>query len=308
VPSRNDPDAPASVPAFYGAELRLKREAAGLTLQQLANGSFYSVSFLSQIERGQRRIPLDLARHADRVLRTDGFFERRCEDARSCRRTGLAGYFADAAEQEKRAVTITEWAPSLVPGLLQTAGYARAVIRAANPFAAPDHVETLVTARGERAQLLADDAAKPEFWVIVSELLLRQRMAEPAVMREQFTHLARMARQSRAVIQVLPLSSGPHPLIAGGMTKLMTFADAPPTVYTEGAHHGQLIDDPALVRAYAKSYDFLRAAALSPEASLSLIESAAKDLGHEHARRPQFRGLPEGFPRQRGRGEPSSGD
>ena len=70
MPSRNDPDAPASVPAFYGAELRLKREAAGLTLQQLANGSFYSVSFLSQIERGQRRIPLDLARHADRVLRT----------------------------------------------------------------------------------------------------------------------------------------------------------------------------------------------------------------------------------------------
>ncbi|WP_312866473.1 helix-turn-helix domain-containing protein [Streptomyces boluensis] len=73
--ARKDIDGSASVPAFYGKELRFKREAAGRTLEQTVEGSFYGTSYLSEIERGQRRMPVDLARHVDRVLGTDGFFE-----------------------------------------------------------------------------------------------------------------------------------------------------------------------------------------------------------------------------------------
>ncbi|MFF7612856.1 helix-turn-helix domain-containing protein, partial [Streptomyces lavendulae] len=121
MPARKDTDASASVPCFYGAELRFKREAAGLTLDQLADGSFRGVPFLSQIEHGERRMPLDLARHVDRKLGTDGFFERRCEDARKAKQSGHVEYFADVAEMEPDAQTIEDWAPMLVPGLLQTA-------------------------------------------------------------------------------------------------------------------------------------------------------------------------------------------
>jgi len=71
VPPRKDPDASANVPSFYGAELRYQRELAGLTLEQLAEGSFRGIPFLSQIERGERRMPVDLARHVDAVLKTD---------------------------------------------------------------------------------------------------------------------------------------------------------------------------------------------------------------------------------------------
>jgi transcriptional regulator with XRE-family HTH domain len=299
MPARKDPDASASVPAFYGAELRFKREAAGMTLEELAEGCFYGVAYLSQIEHGQRRIPLDLARHADQVLNTDGFFERRAEDVRKARKKGLADYFADAAEQEKTAATIADWAPTLIPGLLQTADYARAVTRATTPFAASEEVEEKVTARMERGQLL-DDADRPEFWVILHELVIRQPTMNSAAMAEQLNHIVELSRQGRVLTQVVPLNAGTHPFMMG-MTRFMTFADAPPLLYQEGLHHGQLFDDPSFVRKYMKSYDLLRAAALPPKASLSLIETAAGDFRDDRItpHRPELRHLAQELPQQR---------
>ncbi|GAB2967927.1 hypothetical protein GCM10023080_033390 [Streptomyces pseudoechinosporeus] len=118
---RKDIDGSASVPEFYGKELRWKREEMGLTLQETVEGSFYAPTYLSEIERGQRRMPEDLAVHVDRVLKTDGFFARRCEDVRKAKRKGHAGYYERALEAEKHAKTIEEWAPTVLPGLLQTA-------------------------------------------------------------------------------------------------------------------------------------------------------------------------------------------
>ncbi|MFC4495932.1 Scr1 family TA system antitoxin-like transcriptional regulator [Streptomyces ovatisporus] len=282
MPPRKDVDAAASVPAFYGAELRWKREQAGLTLQELAEGCFYSVAFLSQIEMGDRRMPLDLARHADHVLGTDGFFERRCGDARKARRGGHAEYFADVAEQEKRARTIEEWSPTLIPGLLQTEAYARAVVRAQYPLDLTEGVDRKVCARLERASLF-DDPKTPEYWVILHELLLRQPIMQAGAMAEQLTHIAELARRGRIITQVLPLNAGAHPFMVGSVM-MMTFDEAPPLAYTESLHSGQSIDDLALVAKYTKSYDLLRAAASPPRASLTMIEAAAEDYRHDHSR------------------------
>jgi transcriptional regulator with XRE-family HTH domain len=92
MPGPKNIDGSASLPTFYGKELRWKREQAGLTQQKLVDGSFYGASHLSEIERGERRMPLDLARHVDQVLCTDGVFARRCEDVRKARRSGHANY------------------------------------------------------------------------------------------------------------------------------------------------------------------------------------------------------------------------
>lgn len=280
MPPRKVLDAAASVPAFYGAELRWKRERAGLTLQELTDGIFYSVAYLSQIEMGERRMPLDLARHADQVLETDGFFERRCEDARKARRGGHAEYFADVVEQEQRAQTIEEWAPSVIPGLLQTDAYARAVILATHPLEQPEDVDAKVFARLERASVF-DDAKTPEYWVVLHEQLLRHPIAARRVMAEQLAHIADLARQGRIITQVLPLNVGAHPCMLGTI-KVMTFPDAPSVAYTEALHTGQLIDDPALVKQYRKSYDLLRAAASPPKASLAMISAAAEDYRDDH--------------------------
>jgi transcriptional regulator with XRE-family HTH domain len=275
VPSRKDPDASANVPSFYGAELRYRRERAGLTLEQLAEGGFRGISFLSQIERGERRMPADLARHVDEVLKTDGFFERRCEDARKARQSGHAEYFADVAEMEQHAEAIEEWAPHLVPGLLQTKAYAEAVVHTSLPWLAPETVDEQVRARLERAELWKREE-RPAFWAILHESLVRKPLLPPAEMATQLEHIAHVVRSTQGVLQILPETAQAHPFMMG-MMKIMTFTDAPPVAYTEGLHNGQLIDYPALVKNYRRSYDLLRAAALPPEASLAMIEQAAED-------------------------------
>ncbi|MEU5594444.1 helix-turn-helix transcriptional regulator [Streptomyces sp. NPDC020298] len=278
MPPRKDPDASANVPSFYGAELRYQRELAGLTLEQLAEGSFRGVPFLSQIERGERRMPVDLARHVDTVLKTDGFFERRCEDARRARQSGHAEYFADVAEMETHAEFIEDWAPMLVPGLLQTAAYARAIVRAAMPRASDEEVEEKVKARMHRAKLF-DSENPPKFWAIMDESLIRRPVLPDPQMAELLEHIAEAVRTTHSILQIVPETAAAHPFMMG-MTRFMTFTDAPPVVYTEALHSGQLIDYPALVKQYRESYDLLRAAALPPEATLAMIEAAAEDYRH----------------------------
>ncbi|MBQ1094595.1 helix-turn-helix transcriptional regulator [Streptomyces sp. b94] len=273
---RKDIDGSTSVPTFYGQELRWQRERAGLSLEALAEGSFYGKSHLSDIERGERRMPLDLARHADQVLGTDGFFERRCEDVRKARRGGHAEYFEQVLEAEKRAKTIEEWCPSLFPGLLQTPAYARAVVLATHPLSLDEDVEPKVSARMARASLFEEDHRTPSYWAILHESLLTDRILRPREMAEQLDRVVDLAERRRIVPQIVLRTCGAHPFMVG-TAKLLTFPDAPPLVYTESLHSGVTIDDPALVEECRKSYDRLRAVALSPETSLARIKAAAGD-------------------------------
>ncbi|MFI1359570.1 helix-turn-helix domain-containing protein [Streptomyces sp. NPDC020898] len=275
MPARKEPDASANVPSFYGAELRYLRELAGLTLEQLAEGSWRGISLLSQIERGERLMPEDLARHVDAKLGTDGFFMRRCEDVSKAKRSGHAEYFADVLEMEQHAESIEDWAPMLVPGLLQTPAYARAITRAAMPRASDTDVEEKVQARMGRA-VLFDSEKPPAFWAILDESLLHRRVLPDEGMAELLEHIATLVKRTYSITQIVPESAAAHPFMMG-MTRMMAFPDAPPVVYTESLHSGQLIDYPALVKQYRESYDLLRAAAQPPEASLAMIETAAED-------------------------------
>lgn len=280
MPGPKDIDGSASLPTFYGKELRWKREQAGLTQQQLVDGSFYGASHLSEIERGERRMPLDLARHVDQVLDTDGFFERRCEDVRKAKRGGHAGYYERALEAEKRAANIEVWGPTILPGLLQTESYARAVVEATHPLEPADEVDSKVNARLSRARLFDDDHKTPEYWAILDESLLRRSILPPQLMAEQLDRIAELAKRRRIFPQILPWNAGAHPFMLG-TAMIMTFPDAPPLVYTESLHSGDNIDEPALVKEYRRSYDQLRAAALPPKASLAMIQAAAEDYRND---------------------------
>ncbi|MFI8963925.1 helix-turn-helix domain-containing protein [Streptomyces sp. NPDC053493] len=280
--ARKEIDGSASVPQFYGKELRFKREEAGLTLERLVGGSFYGPTYLSEIEHGKRRMPLDLAQHVDRVLGTDGFFQRRCEDVRKAKQGAHAAYFAAIAEAEKRALTIEEWCNVLIPGLLQTAAYAKAVIHSTHPRDTAEEVLAKIEARLKRAELF-ENPKKPEYWVILHESLVRNSTIPAVEMAEQLDHIAALVRRRRVAVQILPWDGPTRPFMQLPLL-FMEFADAPPLMYTEGPYHGQTVDDPSLVKQYRKAYDQLRAAALPPEASLALLEEAAEDYRHGQQR------------------------
>ncbi|KUL53718.1 MULTISPECIES: helix-turn-helix domain-containing protein [unclassified Streptomyces] len=258
---------------FFGAELKRRREESGLTQSALGMRVFVSGGYIGQFEQAIRKPQLDVAQRIDEVLQTGGFFERLCRQLIDDKR--YADYFAAVVELEALATRICEFAPTLVPGLLQTAAYARAVTLAANPFVTDEYVEDIVGARLERAAILKD-AARPEFWVTVHENVLYIPVGGPATMAEQLDHMARLMRDRQVLLTVLPYVAGAHATM-GGMLTLMAFEDAPPTAYTEAAFSGTLVDEPLVVQRAHRAYDLIRAAALSPEASLALIESAAED-------------------------------
>ncbi len=276
VVRRKDIDGSMSVPTFYGKELRWKREAAGLSLETFLKGSYFGKTYLSDIEHGQRRMPIELARHADRTLETDGFFERNCEDVQKARRSGHAAYFEKVLEAEKFALTIEEWCPILIPGLLQTPAYARAVILAELPLSLEEEVAAKVNGRMARAELFEVDHRVPEYWTILHESLITDPILPFPMMAEQLDRIVELTERRRITPQLILRKIGTHPLMTGP-AMIMTFPDAPPLFYTEAVHSGDTIDDPAIVKEYRRSYDRLRAVALSPEASLDLIKAAAED-------------------------------
>ncbi|KOG43509.1 helix-turn-helix domain-containing protein [Streptomyces decoyicus] len=268
---------PSSSPrAMLGAELRHKREEAGLTQEELGSPLFVSGSFIGQLEAGTRRMQMEYAVKMDEILATDGYFVRNCEAAKKSK---YPDHFAEAAEAEAIATAIREYAPQLIPGLLQTKAYAWAVCRAYQPTAPDDVIDELVSARLERAHLLTHPTT-PLLWAVLDEAVLRRRVGGAGVMAEALRHITELCRRHRIIVQVLPLTAGAHAAMNGSL-KLMTFEDAPPLAYLQSLGTGRLQDDPATVARHELTYDLLGASALSPQESLALIESVAEDYAHE---------------------------
>ncbi|MFF4400442.1 Scr1 family TA system antitoxin-like transcriptional regulator [Streptomyces sp. NPDC001480] len=276
MPGPKDLDPSSSPRALLGAELRHVRERRGLSQEQLGQRLFVSGAFVGQLEAGTRRMRPELARMLDEALGTGDFFQRNCGATNKSR---YPEHFAEAAEAEALSTAIRQYAPMLVPGLVQTPAYARAVNRAYDPTAPEETIDEWVEGRMARTRLLKHPTT-PLLWLVLDEAVLRRETGGRAVMAEVLRHVADLARRSRVIVQVLPFSAGAHKAMEGSM-RLMDFEDAPPLVYLEGPSTGRLEDDPATVAKLRFTFDLLTASALSPEKSLALIEAVAQDYAHE---------------------------
>ncbi|MET9098434.1 helix-turn-helix domain-containing protein [Streptomyces antibioticus] len=256
--------------ALFGARVRRLRTAAGLTQAELGDRTHVVSTRITQIERASGAKPtLDLARALDAALHADNllvelwpYVYREAFPDWSRRFMGLS----------ERAVAVSQYAAHVVPGLLQTEDYARAVLSLDALLIGKEQLEERVAARmGRQERLSASD--RPELWVILDEAVLRRPIGGNAVMRNQLARLLDAAAERHITVQVLPFDQGGHEAMGGSLT-ILTLPDGSEVAYTEGSDYGQLIEEPAHISRYKVIYDRLRAAALPPLMSLDMIRSA----------------------------------
>lgn len=263
-----EPD--ASMGALFGSRVRRLRTAAGLTQAELGLMTHVVSTRITQIERSSGAKPtLALARALDAALGADDLLVELWPFVyREAYPDWAWAFMAHAA----RAVSIRQYAAHVVPGLLQTKEYARAVLRLDALLSSKEQLEERVAARlGRQERLGSPD--RPELWVILDEAVLRRPIGGRKVMHDQLARLLEAASEPHITVQVLPFDQGEHEAM-GGSLSVLTLPDNTEVAYTEGAEYGQLIEDPADVRRYSVIYDRLRAAALPPLMSLDMIRSA----------------------------------
>ncbi|MFF1276363.1 Scr1 family TA system antitoxin-like transcriptional regulator [Streptomyces marokkonensis] len=259
--------------ALFGTRVRKLRAAAGLTQAELGARVHVVGTRITQIERASGAKPtLELARALDAVLGADDLLVELWPYVYRETFPDWSRKFMQYAEQ---AVSIGEYAAHVVPGLLQTERYARAVLSVGVTLSGDEQLQERLAARmGRQGRIASADG--PVLRVVLDEAVLRRPVGGPAVMREQLRRLLDAAAERHITIQVLPFAQGEHDVMGGSLT-ILTLPDGSDIAYTEGAHYGQLIEETDDVRAFALTYHQLRAAALPPLMSLDMIRSVMED-------------------------------
>ncbi|MET9734966.1 helix-turn-helix transcriptional regulator [Streptomyces sp. NPDC006458] len=266
---------------LFGAKMRSYRERAGMSLEALSGVINISKSHVSRIETAEAMPPPELPAMLDAAFGTDGIF---AELYGLARREIHPDQFRRRMELEAQACLIQEYAGQIVPGLVQTEEYARALFVAFDPRALPNAVEELVTARMSR-QALLQATPPPDLALILDEAALRRSFGGPSVMRAQLARLVDLTLTPTSVVQVLPFSHGGHALVGGTLT-LMTLDHGAQVAYEESISTGTLLEDRATVSARQRAYDLLRACALSPNDTATFIRSVMEALPDESDTRP----------------------
>jgi transcriptional regulator with XRE-family HTH domain len=270
-----DLDPSSSVVAFFGAELRRLRSAAGMSQEDLGLQVSYSGSLVGMVETARRVPTRDFAERCDEALGTGGVLTRLWP---LVSQEALPRWFRPFAEVERGATSIRSWEPLVVPGLLQTEDYARALITAWQPGDGREAVQQQVTARMERQQLLEREDP-PLMWTIISEVALLNPVGGPKVLADQLGRLLDVAAEHpKIIVQVVPLNAGAHPGLEGPLV-LVTRPGEPDAAYLEVQGRGQLVERADEVARYGLLYDLLRAVALPPGTSREMIAGLAKG-GH----------------------------
>ncbi|MFI7327333.1 Scr1 family TA system antitoxin-like transcriptional regulator [Streptomyces rubiginosohelvolus] len=262
-------DPQSSMAALFGSRLRKLRVAAGLTQAEVGALAHVVSSRIAQLERATGAKPtLELTRVLDKELVADDLL---IDLWPYVYREAFPDWSRTFIAYSARAAVIRQYASHVVPGLLQTPEYARALLSVGHTLRDAEHLEERLAARLDR-QVRLTGPDRPELWIILDEAVLRRPVGGAAVMRGQLEKLLRMAEEPNVTIQVLPFNQGAHGSLGGSLTVLV-MPDGTEVAYTEGAHYGQLTEEPDEVERFVLTYDQLRAMALPPLMSLAMIRS-----------------------------------
>ncbi|MGA5432899.1 helix-turn-helix domain-containing protein [Streptomyces cellulosae] len=249
-------------------QLKLWREAAGLTQAEFGAAIGYGEELVSSVERG-RRIPRpEYLDAADDALGADGKISAMKKDVAEIRYPKTV---RDLKKLEAEAVELAAYNNSVIHGLLQTPEYARAVFSARRPPFTADELDQRLSARVARQEIVSETAGRPLFGFVQCESTLRRPLGGRMVMRGQLERLLLVGRFPNVDLQVLPLSHEENPGLAGSF-RLLRLRDGTTVGHLEVQHISRVIADPKEVQLLEMRYGAIRAQALSPRESLALIE------------------------------------
>ncbi|MEW2034923.1 helix-turn-helix transcriptional regulator [Streptomyces roseifaciens] len=255
---------------YLGREVKFAREARGWSQAVLATKLHCGQSYVSKIESGSQLASPQFAEQCDVVFGTPGVYARLRERAAQ---GGHPSWFAPFTKLERDAVAMRVFESQIIPGLLQTEAYARAMLESVRP----DRLEDLVAARMSRQRVLQGEE-RPHCWFILDEQVLWRPIGGATVWRAQLERLLTEGQNPRTVIQVVPRAVPAHPGLSGAFT-LLTPAAGPIALYAEGFPEGRTTEEAAQVAAAERAYALLTSVALSHEASAELIAMHMKELG-----------------------------
>jgi len=270
---------------LVGGALRRYRENVGYSLEDAARILECDRSKISRIETGQRGIrPKELRElmaeygvPASEQLALVAIASRGGQHSWWHPYAGVwSDAYLDYVIMESAASEIMAYEAQLIPDLLQTDDYARAIAAAEPGYQTDQQREDAVAAKAVRRQVVLDGRAPARLGVILGEGALHQAVGGPDVLAGQITHLVKLAADYPAVtIQVLPFSAGAHAAAGSGSLAILRFPDAPSlgVVYLEALSGGVYLEDQADVARYVRAFALLRAAALSPADSVHLLRN-----------------------------------
>jgi transcriptional regulator with XRE-family HTH domain len=268
-----------------GQELRRLREQKGMTAEEVAERLLVSQSKISRLENGRRSISQRDVRDLCGVYEVadQRMVESLMEMAKDSRQQGWWHSFGDIPYSvyiglETDAASLRAYDPQVVPGLLQTQGYAEALITGALPETAASDIEKRVRVRLRRQERINALENPLRLWSVLDEAALRRIVGNGAVMREQLEHLVEQSNLPHVTVQVIPFHMGAHPGL-NGQYAILEFPDASDSsvVYIEGVTSDLYLEKPNDVQRYSVMYEHLRAQALNVEQSREYIKDIAKN-------------------------------
>ncbi|SHH99507.1 helix-turn-helix domain-containing protein [Streptomyces sp. 3214.6] len=250
-----------------GRQLKLRREAVGMRAADFGLAVGYGEDLVYKIEGGKRIPRLEYLDKADEVLKAGGLISAMKEDVK---KVSYPKKVRDLAKMEAKAVEIGVYECNIIPGLLQTPEHVRALIEAAQPPYSPNDVERMVAARLARQSVFEREPA-PSVHFVQEEAPLRRQVGGTMAWRRQLEHLLEVGRLNHVTLQVMPTNTDPHPGLDGRI-ELLKFPDGTAAGRSDGAFGGRPITDPRQLRILELRYGTIRAQALPPRESLTLIE------------------------------------
>ncbi|WP_436788788.1 helix-turn-helix domain-containing protein [Yinghuangia sp. YIM S10712] len=271
VPKELEPD--ESLWAYLGARLRFYRTAMGLSQAELASQVHSSASFVSAVETGERRPKIEFIQTCDGFLNAGGdlvtVLRLALKDLQS-----LPAWVQGYAREERRATRIRTYQPQVIPGLLQSEPYARALFE---QLRLPEsEIERLVAARMARQEILHRTESAPRLWAVIDESALNRLMADPALARDQLAHLLKLIELPHVIVEILPVGAGLHAAMDGNFV-LLDVPGKGVIGYSETFGDGRLVTEEARIEEMELRYDLLRAATLSVTDSARFLRRLLED-------------------------------